>query len=80
VKTILLYIFVSSGGLLTGLGAVSVGMYIWEAIISRLGDSDQSLIFWYLPFLFVGVMGILGGLFIVRIGLSKIRGIKQEIQ
>lgn len=41
------------------MGSIFVLMYISQAIIARLGEPDQSLLFWYLPFLFIGiVMGI----------------------
>jgi hypothetical protein len=78
-KTKLAYFLVFLGGLLTVLGAVFIGMYIWEAVISRLGDPDQSLIFWYLPILFIGVSAVLGGFFMFRQGLSQIRSMKKEI-
>ena len=43
-------------------GVVFIAMYISEAILTRLGDPDQSLIFWYLPILFIGIAGIILGL------------------
>ena len=43
-------------------GGVFIAMYISEAILTRLGDPDQSLIFWYLPILFIGIAGIILGL------------------
>jgi len=37
-------------------GVVFIGMYITEAVIKRVGEPDQSLIFWYLPILFIGIV------------------------
>ena len=77
-KTGIAYLFVFLGGFITVLGGVFIGMYIWEAIISRMGDPDQSLIFWYLPILFIGAIAAVGGLSIFRRGLCQIRRMKKE--
>ena len=77
-KTRITYLFVFLGGLITVLGGAFIGMYIWEAIISRMGDPDQSLIFWYLPILFIGAIAAIGGLSIFRRGLGQIRRMRKE--
>ncbi len=77
-KTGFAYFFVFLGGLLTVSGAVFIGMYIWGAVISRLGEADQSLVFWYLPILFIGAGAVLGGLFMFRQGLARTRN-KQAV-
>ena len=61
------------GGLITLVGASFVVMYFWEAIIKRIGDPDQSLIFWYLPILFLGLIGVLGGIALLTRGINRIR-------
>jgi hypothetical protein len=33
-------------------------MYVWNGVITRIGEPDQSLIFWYLPILFMGLIGM----------------------
>jgi len=75
-KKWLAYLYVSLGGLLAALGAVFVVMYVWEAIIARSGDPDQSLIFWYLPILFLGLMSGAGGLKLLRRGIKQLGSIR----
>jgi hypothetical protein len=47
-------------------------MYIWEAFISRIGDSDQSLLFWYLPILFLGLASVGGGSSLIILGIKRL--------
>ena len=43
-----------TGGVLsTVIGIGFIGLYVWEGILVRIGDPDQSLLFWYLPVLFI---------------------------
>ena len=72
-KTLLTYLLIFLGGLITFIGASFVVMYFWEAIITKIGDSDQSLIFWYLPILFLGLIGVFGGLALLVQGINRIR-------
>lgn len=55
------------GGLIFG--------YIKEALIARIGDPDQSLLFWYLPILFIGIMTTGAGLAACTWGIIRLRGI-----
>jgi len=75
-KAFLTYLSVLLGGLITFVGASFVVMYFWEAIITRIGDPDQSLIFWYLPILFLGLIGVLGGLVLLAQGIQRIRNLR----
>jgi len=50
-----------SGALATVVGLWLIAAYFLEAVIARLGEPDQSLIFWYLPLLFIGVIGAILG-------------------
>ncbi|WP_203594790.1 hypothetical protein [Wenzhouxiangella limi] len=50
------------GGILIITGAVSVGLYAFEAW-SVAGAADQSIVFWMLPFL-------LGGLLLIGFGVT----------
>ena len=47
-------------------GAALVVAYILKAVIDGLGESDQSLLFWYLPVLFLGLgsaaVGLVAGI------------------
>ena len=49
------------GGVMTGLGAAFVVMYVLEAVFARWGEPDQSLLFWYLPLLFLGLIAMTVG-------------------
>lgn len=50
-------------GVITGLvGMALIGIYILEAVVARVGEPDQSLLFWYLPILFLGLIGLSIGL------------------
>jgi hypothetical protein len=59
---------------MTALGGVFILMYVWGAVISRLGEPDQSLLFWYLPIFFIGLISGLGGLRLLSRGIQKIKG------
>ncbi len=61
------------GVLLTLIGMALVAGYVSEAVVARLGQANQSLLFWYLPILFLGIGGIAVGL---GLGLWGVRGIR----
>jgi len=42
-------------------GALCTGLYLVEGVLARLGEPDQSLLFWYLPFLFGGLVLLAAG-------------------
>ena len=63
----------AAGSLITLIGIGLAVMYVLEAIIARLGEADQSLLFWYLPILFMGLIGIIIGLIIGIWGASRLR-------
>ncbi len=50
--------------ILTGFGLVVI--YLWEGVILRAGDPDQSPLFWYLPVLIMGVFGLIGGFWLLK--------------
>lgn len=56
---------------LAGLGFIA--MYVWEGVIVRLGDPDQSLLFWYLPILFIGIFSVGGGVAMFVSFLNKLK-------
>jgi hypothetical protein len=61
-------------GILTAiLGVTFVAMYILDAIVARAGEPDQSLLFWYLPVLFLGIIAMLIGFGIGAWGFSILR-------
>lgn len=59
------------GSLLSIIGVVFIAMYLWEAIINRLGEPDQSLLFWYLPILFIGLLSLMAGISLIKRQRSK---------
>jgi len=58
------------GGLGAVLGLTFILMYVWGAVISRIGEPDQSLLFWYLPILFLGIAVGGGGISLLVFGLK----------
>ncbi|MDX1460173.1 MAG: hypothetical protein R3348_03880 [Xanthomonadales bacterium] len=59
-------------GILVGVvGLALSALYFIEVVVKRLGEPDQSLLFWYLPILMLGVVMIgAGAALIVRAGFS----------
>ena len=72
-KKLLTYLLLVSGSLITFLGAAFIFMYVSEAIIARIGEGDQSLLFWYLPLLFIGVIGLLTGIAMIIGGVGRLK-------
>ena len=72
-KTRIAQIVMILGGLFILSGLYFTGMYVWGAVISRVGEADQSLVFWYLPLLFIGLMAILVGALILWHGIRESR-------
>jgi cytochrome oxidase assembly protein ShyY1 len=48
-------------------------MYVLEAIVARIGEADQSLLFWYLPILFIGLIVLAIGLGLGIWGARRLR-------
>ena len=61
------------GSLITLAGIWFAVMYVIEAIVIRIGEPDQSLLFWYLPFLFIGLIGVIVGLGLAIWGASRLK-------
>ena len=59
------------GAALIGTGLVAA--YFLEAVLARLGEPDQSLLFWYLPILFIGLVGLGIGLAAAAWGIRRLR-------
>ena len=49
------------GAIAALIGVGLVGSYAWWAVVARWGEPDQSLLFWYLPFLLFGLGGVVYG-------------------
>jgi hypothetical protein len=52
-------------------------MYIYEGIVSRIGEPDQSLIFWYLPLLFIGIFSLSIGIVLF---INSYKSIKNDAE
>jgi len=64
--------------LVFGVAAAAAGValvvgYFAEAVVARVGQPDQSLLFWYAPFLLVGVAAFLGGCTAAYFGFRAVR-------
>ncbi len=57
-------------------GVAMMGAYVLEAVIRRVGEPDQSLLFWYLPLLFIGIMCTMAGIGATAWGVSRLRSSK----
>jgi len=72
-KRIVAFSLLVFGTLSTLAGIGFAGMYVFEAVIARIGEADQSLLFWYLPILFIGIFGITVGLGISAWGIIQLK-------
>ena len=69
---------ITFGILISIIGGLFVAAYILEAIVKRAGEPDQSLLFWYLPFLFMGLIGLIIGTVSGIWGTIRLKKIKQN--
>ena len=67
-----------AGIVLTIIGTLLIAGYLMEAYIARIGEPDQSLLFWYLPLLFVGFITFVTGISTGIWGFIRLRKIKQQ--
>lgn len=65
-----------SAATLTGLWLI--GLYFSEAVFKRLGEPDQSLVFWYIPILCIGIVSIVTGVVSFLWGLGKLPGTNKK--
>ncbi len=67
------YLILIIGSLCTIIGMAFSAMYINGAIVSRWGEADQSLLFWHLPILFLGVFLFTVGLAMSMWGINRFK-------
>jgi len=65
-----------SGIVLTIIGVLLIVGYITEAYVARIGEPDQSLLFWYLPLLLVGLIAFVTGISASIWGFIRLMKIK----
>ncbi len=56
-------------------GVVLIAGYVSSAVVARIGEPDQSLVFWYLPFLLAGIIAVASGLAVAVWGIVGLRRI-----
>jgi uncharacterized membrane protein len=54
-------VFIILSALMCFIGVTLIIMYINSAVIERLGEGDQSLLFWYLPLMLIGIICVKAG-------------------
>lgn len=71
------YLAIVFGTLIAITGAVFVVLYVLEAVVARTGEPDQSLLFWYLPFLLAGMIGMATGIGVSVLGFRRLKRIRR---
>lgn len=72
-KKLFSYSILIAGSLSVIMGLAFAAMYVYGAIIARWGEADQSLLFWHLPILFIGIFSIAVGLVLSFWGINRLR-------
>ena len=67
------YTILIAGSLSVMIGLAFATMYVHGAIIARWGEADQSLLFWHLPILFIGIFAFGFGLAFFLWGINRFR-------
>jgi len=67
-----------AGAVIGAAGTAFVFMYVWHAVVARIGEPGQSLVFWYLPVLFFGLVGCGAGLALYRWGSTQLRQVRRR--
>ena len=70
---------VLSGIILSFIGLLGIGFYLYSGI-KALGQTDKSELFWFIPFLFFGIMLVGGGVYFFIIGNRARQGNESEYQ
>jgi heme/copper-type cytochrome/quinol oxidase subunit 1 len=66
-----------SGIILTLMGMLGIGFYLYSGLTS-LDQPDKSGLFWFLPFLFIGIILVGGGVYFFIIGIRSRKGDKSD--
>ena len=66
-----------SGILIVLFGGFFITVYILEAVIKRMGEPDQSLLFWYFPFMIMGLLGVIIGTVLTTWGAFRLKKLNQ---
>ena len=66
-------IFMFLSALMCLLGISLIITYVYSAVIARLGEADQSLLFWYLPLMLFGIICVIAGASLYKITRKRCR-------
>jgi len=66
-----------SGIILALMGMLGIGVYLFSGI-AVLDQPDKSIIFWYLPILFIGITLLVIAVYFIIIGFKSFRGSESE--
>ena len=72
-RKVLCIIFMFLSALMCLLGISLIIMYIYSAVIARLGEADQSLLFWHLPLMLFGIICVIAGGSLYKITRKRCR-------
>ena len=72
-RKVLCIIFMFLSALMCLLGISLIIMYIYSDVIARLGEGDQSLLFWYLPLMLFGIICVIAGGSLYKITRKRCR-------
>ena len=67
------YLGLIAGLLLCVTGIIFCVEYVFEAYISRIGDPDQSLLFWYIPLLIIGIFAFSAGMVLTNNTINRLK-------
>jgi hypothetical protein len=66
-----------SGIILSLIGLLGIGFYLYSGI-TALDQPDKSVLFWFLPFLFFGIILVGGGVYFFIIGIRSCKGSESD--
>ena len=72
-RKVMCIIFMLLSALMFLFGVVLIIMYINSAVIERLGEGDQSLLFWYMPLMLFGIISVIAGTRLYKLTRRKCR-------
>jgi hypothetical protein len=71
-RRIIWHVLLAIGLCTTLAGGLFASLYVVEAVFARLGEADQSMLFWALPILFLGLLVSLTGLILTALAWRRL--------
>jgi len=75
---IVAYLVIVFGAAFVVTGIAFAAMYLLEAVVATAGEPDRSVIFWYLPVLFAGLIGIGAGFGMFVWGIRRLKSTSNQ--